>query len=165
MSVTVGSSGDIIPLGGEGHTVTLSMPAQPELWSLARMTASGIASRLDFNVEEIEDLRLALDELCSTVASGAGGSGRIELSYRWDESSIEIVCELTSAGEIRGEPSLVHAVQPLGEPGSPASELSVDELSARILDALVDEHGVEPSEQSRRCGWLRKRRSRGAEQS
>lgn len=142
------------------RTVVLSLPAQPELWSLARMTASGIASKLDFEVEEIEDLRLAIDELCGSCALGDDGSGRIELSYRWDDRSIEIVCQVDGAARRGGDAVAVHAVEPLGEPGSPAGELSVDELSARLLDALVDEHGVEPLDGLRRRGWLRKRRAR-----
>jgi anti-sigma regulatory factor (Ser/Thr protein kinase) len=141
------------------RTVVLSLPAQPELWSLARMTASGIASKLDFDVEEIEDLRLAIDELCGSCANG-NGSGRIELNYRWDDRSIEVVCRVEAMPVPRGESLAVHAVKPLGERGSPAGELSVDELSARLLDALVDEHGVEPVEGNRRRGWLRKRRAR-----
>ncbi len=142
------------------RTVVLSLPAHPELWSLARMTASGIASKLDFDVEEIEDLRLAIDELCGSCALGDDGSGRIELSYRWDDRSIEVVCRVEFAPSRRRDAVAVHAVEPLGEPGSPGGELSVDELSARLLDALVDEHGVEPFDGLRRRGWLRKSRAR-----
>jgi hypothetical protein len=146
---------------GDGErTVVLSLPAQPELWSLARMTASGIASRLDFEVEEIEDLRLAIDELCGSCALGKGASGRIELHYRWDDRSIEVVCRVAAAAGGRGDAAAVRAVEPLGAPGSPAGELSVDELSARLLDALVDSHGIEPFDGLRRQGWLRKSRAR-----
>ncbi|HTX01560.1 MAG TPA: hypothetical protein VMD59_22440 [Acidimicrobiales bacterium] len=145
---------------GDGErTVVLSLPAQPELWSLARMTASGIASRLDFDVEEIEDLRLAIDELCGSCALGNDKSGRIELNYRWDDRSIEVVCRVEP---MHGESDAVavHPVEPLGVPGSPGGELSVDELSARLLDALVDAHGIEPFDGLRRRGWLRKTRAR-----
>jgi serine/threonine-protein kinase RsbW len=146
--------------GDDEHTVVLSLPAQPELWSLARMTASGIASRLDFEVEEIEDLRLAIDELCGSCALGKHTSGRIELSYRWDDRAIEVVCRVEAAPAGRSDAVAVHAVEPLGTPGSAAGELSVDELSARLLDALVDAHGIEPFDGLRRRGWLRKSRSR-----
>lgn len=144
--------------GTGDDVVVLSLPAQPDLWSLARMTASGIASRLDFDVEEIEDLRLAIDELCGSCAAGTNGSGRLELTYRWDDRSIEVVCTVETPADGTAATSPVHAVRPLGTAGSPAGELSVDELSARLLDALVDEHGVEPVDGVRRRGWLRKRR-------
>ncbi len=124
------------------------------------MTASGIASKLDFDVEEIEDLRLAIDELCGSCAAADDGTGRIELNYSWDDRSIEVVCTVDSSPARQRDGGAVHPVEPLGEPGSAFGELSVDELSARLLDALVDEHGIEPVDGSRRRGWLRKQRAR-----
>ncbi|HLK46146.1 MAG TPA: hypothetical protein VKT18_09150 [Acidimicrobiales bacterium] len=147
-----------LPAGVQGHdddTVLLSLPAQPELWSLARMTARGIATRLDFELEEVEDLALAIDELCSSCASGFPASSRMELSYRWTDHTIEVACILEPRGGKEG--AAMHAVEPLGDAGTPTGDLSVDELSARILDALVDEHGIAPAGGHGRSAWLRKR--------
>ncbi len=119
--------------------VELSLPAKPELLSLARLTVAAVASRADFAYEEIEDLRLAIDELCSPLVGHSGRAGTLHLTYRWDDSSIEVSCQMSGADERVG----------LGE--------EENELSDRILDALVDEHGAK-SEGPLRHVWLRKRR-------
>lgn len=120
--------------------VELRLPVRPELWVLARMSASAIASRLDFGFDAVEDLRLAIDELCNSCAAGAAPDSRLQLHYRWDEDTIHVACE----------------VAPIGPISSGAADTL--ELSARILDALVDGHGIDPSDGGRRKGWLTKRR-------
>ncbi|GIU90461.1 MAG: hypothetical protein KatS3mg010_1560 [Acidimicrobiia bacterium] len=40
---------------------------------LVRLTTSGVASRLGFDVEEVEDLRVAVDELANIVLRLAPG--------------------------------------------------------------------------------------------
>lgn len=120
--------------------VELLLPVRPELWVLARMSASAIASRLDFGFDAVEDLRLAIDELCNACAAGASEASRLQLDYRWDEDTIHVTC---TVGPITEEPTT-------GE--------DTLELSMRILDALVDSHGMDPIEDERQRGWLTKRR-------
>ena len=49
------------------------VPARAELMRLARVTAAGLASRMEFNYDEIEDIRLAIDESCfGLTGAGAG---------------------------------------------------------------------------------------------
>jgi serine/threonine-protein kinase RsbW len=123
-------------------TVALSLPVRSELLVLARITAATMASRADFDIEEIEDLRLAVDELCLSVVGGAR-SGTVRLGFSVDESTIAITCELDWSGEA-GEDDV---------PGEP------DDLSIRLIEALVDEHGRDSGNSGRRA-WLSKRRSR-----
>jgi serine/threonine-protein kinase RsbW len=123
-------------------TVALSLPVRSELLVLARITAATMASRADFDIEEIEDLRLAVDELCLSVV-GAARSGTVRLEFSVDEATISITCEL----DRDGEPDDGDA------PGEP------DDLSIRLIEALVDEHGRD-AEHGRRRAWLSKRRSR-----
>jgi serine/threonine-protein kinase RsbW len=122
--------------------VELTIPVQADLVVLARLTAATVASRADFDVEEIEDLRLAVNELCLSLVNG-GGSGRLHLVFSRDDDLIEVSCRY-------------HA----GSAGvATASAGSSEDLSSRILDALVDEHG-QASEDGRARAWLRKRRTR-----
>lgn len=44
--------------------VTLSIPTNKEYLTLARLTASGIASKLGFNIDEIEDIKVSVAEAC-----------------------------------------------------------------------------------------------------
>src|ERR1022692_2640669 len=44
--------------------VTVSMPAEGAYLSVLRTATAGLAARLDFTLDEIEDLRIAVDEAC-----------------------------------------------------------------------------------------------------
>lgn len=124
--------------------VEISIPIQADLIVLARLGAATLAARAGFDLEEIEDLRLAVEELCLSVAVADGGPQRIRLRYRLESGAIEVRCVL--------EP----------DPGAGVPELLTDrtggELSWRILDALVDEHGREEID-GRPAAWLRKRKA------
>ena len=122
--------------------VELTLPVQGDLVVLARFAAGAIASRADFDVEEIEDLRLAVGELCVSLADGKK-DGRLQLRYVRDDDRIEVECAFIAAS--------------VGDGSSPTVEEKND-LSARIVDALVDEHGHD-SEGGHPRAWLRKRRA------
>jgi serine/threonine-protein kinase RsbW len=126
--------------------IELSMPAAPGLLHLARMTAGVVAARADLSLDDVEDLRLAVDELCLPFLDPrAGQEGRLLLRYGWDEATIEISCTRTAGPETVWVDALVR-----------------DELSAQILDALVDEHGVTVSDGQSRA-WLKMQRARPVE--
>ncbi len=48
------------------------MPAQARFLRLARLAVADAGTRAGFTVEEVEDLRLAIDELCGPMMSGDG---------------------------------------------------------------------------------------------
>jgi serine/threonine-protein kinase RsbW len=106
--------------------VRLAVPATPEFLRLARVTATGLASRLGFTFDEVEDLRLAIDELCFALIGTKGRAGTVQLTYLIHDNALEV--EGTGAFTDRAESGAV----------------TVSELSERILDALVDEHEVRP---------------------
>ena len=101
--------------------VKLTLPSAPEFLRLARVTASGLASRMGFTVDEVEDLRLAIDELCFALTGSPPPSGTVELSYRLEANGLQV----EGVGRFNGGVSL---------------PLTLTDLSERILDALVDEH-------------------------
>lgn len=125
--------------------VEISMPADPDLVALARMAASVVGSRIDLTYDDVADLRLAIDEL--VVLCGAAGSegGRVVLEFRTNETGLRIDCSVSG----RRPTSAVPEDRVVG--------LLPTQLSERILDALVDEHGVIEEGGTRR-GWLWKRR-------
>jgi hypothetical protein len=122
-------------------TVELTLPVHADLVVLARFAAATIASRADFDVEEIEDFRLAVEELCLSVVDGAP-DGRLEIRFLRDEGQVEVACDFL--------PSERH-------PDGAGAERR-NELSDLLVDALVDEHGNEVDGAHRKA-WLRKRRA------
>jgi serine/threonine-protein kinase RsbW len=142
--------------GGSGGyaVIELSIPAQPVLLQLVRMTAGIVAARADLDLNHVEDLRLAVDELCLPFMGPEGHDGRLYMRFEWNEENIEISCTLARGGEEGAE------VIRMGAPTGPRRAISGlvgrlrDELSAQILDALVDEHG-EMTIDGRPGVWLR----------
>jgi serine/threonine-protein kinase RsbW len=126
-----------------GDRIELIFPARGDLIVLARLVTSATSARAGFDIEELEDLRLAVGELCLLTLQGHDaryGDLRIELSVLDD--AIGVQCTLEHAA-------------PGGETHPEEDESSL--LSQQILDALVDEHGRESQDGSVHT-WLRKRR-------
>jgi serine/threonine-protein kinase RsbW len=112
-----------------GGDVRLVVPASPEYLRLVRLTAAGLASRLGFTFDEVEDLRIAVDELCFHLLEyqddGPYADPRtMDLVYSAGADSITITGRTGLSGVVP-EPS---------------------DLSEQILDALVDEHEVTGSD-------------------
>ena len=102
--------------------VRLSVPALPEFLRLARVTAAGLASRLGFSFDEVEDLRLARDELCYGVTGSTGRDGTVNVRFVLGADSLGI----EGTGHFG--------------PAEADTDFALSELSTVILTALVDEH-------------------------
>jgi serine/threonine-protein kinase RsbW len=126
-----------------GDRVELAFPARGDLVVLARLVTSAISARAGFDIEELEDLRLAVGELCLLALQGSDARhGDLHLEFTVFEDAIDISCTLAGAA-----PS----------PDAPADGVEVDQLSEQILSALVDDYGRQRDDGSARA-WLRKRR-------
>src|SRR4051795_11375701 len=73
----------------EEGVVRLTVPASLEYVRIVRLTGSGVASRLGFDVEEIENLRVALDELAS-MAIELASSGELEVTFFTTDTELRI---------------------------------------------------------------------------
>ena len=55
-------------------TVHLEIPASGAYLSVARAAATGLAAQLQFTYEEIDDLRIAVDEACTQLLARRGSA-------------------------------------------------------------------------------------------
>lgn len=141
---TAADAGPSARQNGQGDgDVRLSVPASAEYLRLVRLAAAGLASRLGFTFDEIEDLRIAVDELCfHLLAEGVEpGTGDRSVERPGDDgaprnpAAAPATMELVySAGADRI--TIVGTTQRAGPPPEPS------DLSRQILDAVVDEHEV-----------------------
>jgi serine/threonine-protein kinase RsbW len=122
--------------------VQLVMPADPEFLRLARVTAMGLASRLSFTIDEIDDLRIAIDELLFGLIGNKGRPGRVTMTY----SLVEAGLEVRASGSF--------------EDGEATPGLT--ELSELILDAVADEHELTADGPSPTFRLLKRRVEQGA---
>ena len=110
-----------MPHGSDG-TVSLLIPADASFVRVARLTASGFGSLHDLSVDDLDDLRLVVDELCGFFID-LGTTEPIRLELRPNDSvGIEIV-----------------AVAPA--PPS-AARRNVDDLRQQIMEALTEQLSV-----------------------
>jgi serine/threonine-protein kinase RsbW len=116
-----------LPQPGEA-VVRLEIPARAEWVAVARLAIAAVANRLQFSVEDIEDVKLAIAEACTNaIQHGAPGG------------TIEIVSEASSAGLVltvrdrgRRVPVEVLAEERIGETGR------TEELGVFLIRALMD---------------------------
>lgn len=99
------------------------MPARPDLLRVARLTAAGLANRVGFNVDEVEDVKIALDELCFSVLGNGTGAGTLDLRFVLEPGALVI----EGAGPAEG---------------AQARDEDTTEFAALLLAALVDEHEI-----------------------
>ncbi len=96
--------------------IAITFPARPEFLRLARLTTADAASRAGFDYEEIDDLRIAVSELCTLVSGSDGAS--LTLDFALEEDLL--------------------VVQGTATPGGVAE----NELSRAIVTALVDDYEI-----------------------
>jgi len=132
-----------------GDRIELKFPARGDLIVLARLVTSAISARAGFDIEELEDLRLAVGELCLLTLQGSdarSGDLCLVLTVLDDAIGVASTLERATAGDGRTEVE--------GEDSA--------QLSEQILGALVDEHGRESKDGQVRA-WMRKQRGGHAE--
>jgi serine/threonine-protein kinase RsbW len=72
--------------------VDLRVPADPAYLVVVRTATAGLASRLDLSLDEIEDLRIAVDEACSLLLLGRAHPGRtLNAAFSVGGGSITVV--------------------------------------------------------------------------
>ncbi len=70
--------------------VELRIPARAEWVALARLAVATVANRLNFSVEEIEDVKLAVAEACAAVIQHEGHGEFIVLSCDAQDGALQV---------------------------------------------------------------------------
>lgn len=70
--------------------IELSLPPDSRYMRLARLMASGVATTCGLPLEEVEDFRIAVDELCATLIEiGDGDPVRLAFDFTVDAVVVE----------------------------------------------------------------------------
>lgn len=88
------------------QTVVLQLPADPTLLRVARVTTASVAAELPFTLQDVEDLRIAVDELTAVLIDGCGPEVVVTLEIRLAGEAVEVAG--TAAGA--GPPPSLHPV-------------------------------------------------------
>lgn len=100
--------------------IELALPGDSRYMRLARLVASGVATTVGLPLEEIEDFRVVVDEVCATlIEAGAGEPIRLAFS--------------TSDGMLR----VTGSTRDIDHSGPDEDRLA---LSRQILDVIAEFH-------------------------
>lgn len=78
-------------LSGAGRdVVTLRLPAAAAYLSVLRTATASLASRLDFTIDDIEDLRIAVDEACAMLLVQTVPGADLECSFELTGDAISV---------------------------------------------------------------------------
>lgn len=72
-------------------TISIRIPASPLYVQVVRLVSSGLATRLGFTLDDIEDLKIAVDEMCAYLTGTQGRDGELEIKFTVGDDRIEIV--------------------------------------------------------------------------
>jgi serine/threonine-protein kinase RsbW len=112
----------------EAGLVELRIPSKAEWVGVARLAVAGIASRLQFSIEDIEDLKLAVAEACTNCIQHAAGGDSVAITCRIFADKIVVRVADTGFGASAAE----LAPKRLGEP-------SVGGLGVFLIRSLMDD--------------------------
>ncbi len=79
-----------------GDQVIVRMPADGAYLSVLRTATAGLAARLDFTLDDIEDMRIAVDEACAMLLSQAIPGSSLECSFSLSPDDMTITVAVPS---------------------------------------------------------------------
>ncbi|OAH58497.1 anti-sigma B factor RsbW [Domibacillus aminovorans] len=124
--------------------IEMKIPAKPEFVGVTRLTLSGIASRMGFSYETIEDLKIATSEAITNAVQHAykGEEGEVLIGFGLYDDHLEVVVsdngksfDFHKTKESLG-PYIDHSVEFLREGG----------LGLYLIETLMDEVKVHQNE-------------------
>lgn len=118
--------------------ITVTIPSDSRFVALARLTGAGLGAELDFDVDTIEDLRMATNELVAVIVEWAADNG---------------VDTVTLTFTLEGDALDLHASG--GDAPAGAAPVELDPLTEQILSSVADGYELGPT-----WGRLRKTRVR-----
>ena len=78
----------------------LRVPTSPTQLPAVRAMAGDLAMRMDFDLDAVEDLRLAVDEACATLASIATGEEPLTVVFEASRESLRIEAWVPTAAGV-----------------------------------------------------------------
>jgi hypothetical protein len=112
----------VTPPTADRDALHLSFPAHPKFLSAARVLAASVGASSGLSVDDLDDLRLGINELVSLLIEGAGPDTRINLVFVGGDATVTITGALD---------------------GASADAVPADDLTGRILEAVVDRYEID----------------------
>ncbi|NEE02550.1 anti-sigma factor [Phytoactinopolyspora halotolerans] len=99
------------PQAATGDLVELSVPASSAYLAVLRTTSAGLGARLGLTLDDIEDLRIAVDEACAMLLPIAEPGANLQCRFELQNDALEVhVSVAASRSELPGPDSFAWTV-------------------------------------------------------
>jgi serine/threonine-protein kinase RsbW len=126
------------PVTGDTDTVALRLPASGAYLSVLRTATAGLAARLDFTLDDIEDLRIAVDEACAMLLPEAKPGSDLVCIFELSAEAIGVQVSVASTAERTPSRDTFAWMVLSALAGDVDSTLSDGELGIRLLKRRQD---------------------------
>ncbi len=119
--------------------VEMKVPARPEYVGVLRLTASGIASRMGFSYDDIEDIKIALSEAVTNAVNHAypdDEQGEIAVAFGIHENRVQIM--VSDSGKSFNAKETREKLGPY-DSSKPVETITEGGLGLFLIDTLMDE--------------------------
>ena len=99
--------------------IKLTLPVNAAYVSAARLTASSVANRLNFDIEEIEDIKVAVSEACTYIIKNPcfSSNDNFKIEFNMSKDNIKINLSVESDKKV---------------------DIDDDEMSLRVIKAIMN---------------------------
>jgi serine/threonine-protein kinase RsbW len=117
--------------------IEMNVPAKADYVGVVRLTISGLANRMGFAFDEIEDIKIAVSEACTNVVNHAykdGEKGQVRIGCNIFDDRIEIT--VVDQGRSFDVESISKNLGPVD--GKSVDQLNEGGLGLFLIDTLMD---------------------------
>lgn len=106
-------------------TISVTVPPDPEFLHILRQVTGGVAARVRLTIDDIDDLKLAVDEAASSMLTRLPASSEITLALDTNDTSLRATVSSDAPTEVWPTPDLLES------------------LSWKVISGLVGEASAE----------------------
>ncbi|KRE44942.1 ATP-binding protein [Paenibacillus sp. Soil522] len=127
------------------NAIRLQIPAHADYIELVRICLFGIASKMSYAFEEIEDIKVAVSEACNNaVIHGAQSADQDVIDICFETGDAGLTIKVKNSGPTVLVPDALEEAAPL--PDADVCGLRAGGLGIYLMQALMDEVEVNASE-------------------
>ncbi|AJS60139.1 anti-sigma B factor RsbW [Paenibacillus sp. IHBB 10380] len=128
-------------MNSEFQKVVLTLPASADYVDVVRLNLYGIASKMGFSYEEIEDMKVAVSEACnnSVLYAYSQADGTVEVTFEIHADVLSIIVKDEGESFDNVDPQSGHVTLH----DKDLSEVQVGGLGFYLMQALMDDVSVE----------------------
>jgi serine/threonine-protein kinase RsbW len=116
----------------DGDRIEIRVPADGAYVATLRMCAASLAARCDLTVDDIEDLRLAVDEACALLLPHAPADGDLAASFTLHPRRLQVTTSVVADGARIDRSGFAWTVL-----GALASSVEVEDTAAGLGIVIV----------------------------